>query len=86
MSSITDLASNNHDISTTRWALCSIVRLYIIASSVLIIASLVGHFIGKPIPKEAIEGSIFLIGTITTVIGGSKIMQGFEKNEKWKEL
>lgn len=82
MISIRELASNNNDISTTRWAFCSIVRFDIIASSVLIIASLVGHFIGKPIPKEAIEGSVFLIGTITTVIGGSKIMQGFECKDK----
>ena len=82
MISMRELSSNNNDISTTRWAFCNIVRFDIIASSILIIASLVGHFIGKPIPKEAIEGSVFLIGTVTTVIGGSKIMQGFEKKDK----
>lgn len=82
MISIKDLASNNNDISSTRWAFCSIVIFDIIAASVVIIASIVGFFIGMPFPKELIEGIALLIGTVTTIIGGSKIMQGFEKNEK----
>lgn len=82
MISIRELASNDNEISSTRWAFCSIVRFDIVAASVIIIASIVGHFIGMPIPKELIEGIALLIGTVTTIIGGSKIMQGFEKSEK----
>lgn len=82
MISIRELASNNNDISTTRWAFCNIVRFDIVITAIVVIASIVGHFIGMPIPKELIEGIALLIGTVTTIIGGSKIMQGFEKNEK----
>lgn len=82
MVSIRELASNDNDISSTRWAFCSIVRFDIVITAIVVIASIVGHFVGKPIPKETIDGTALLIGTITTIIGGSKIMQGFEKNEK----
>lgn len=82
MISMKELASNNNDISTTRWAFCNVVRFDIIITTIVVVASIVGHFIGMPIPKEVIEGIALLIGSITTVIGGSKIMQGFEKNGK----
>lgn len=82
MISIRELASNDNEISSTRWAFCSIVRFDIIITAIVVIASIVGHFIGMPIPKELIEGIALLIGTVTTIIGGSKIMQGFEKSEK----
>lgn len=82
MISIRELASNDNDISSTRWAFCSIVRFDIVITAIVVIASIVGHFIGIPISKELIEGIALLIGTVTTIIGGSKIMQGFEKNEK----
>ena len=90
MISIRELASNNNDISTTRWAFCNIVRFDIIITAIVVVAAIVGHFVGMPIPKEVIEGIALLIGSITTVIGGSKIMQGFEKkdkqdNGKWKD-
>lgn len=82
MISIRELSSNNNDISTTRWAFCNIVRFDIIITAIVVVTAIVGHFVGKPISKEAIEGIALLIGSITTVIGGSKIMQGFERSGK----
>lgn len=82
MISIKELASNNNDISSTRWAFVNIIRFDIVAASVVILSSIVGHFVGKPLPKETIDGTALLIGTITTIIGGSKVLQGFERNEK----
>ena len=82
MVKIRDIADNNSSISSTRWAFAAVVKFDIIAIAVSVVSIIVGHFIGKPFDDTTVKGIALLIGVLTTITGGSKIMQGFEPKEK----
>jgi hypothetical protein len=82
MVKIREIADNNSSISSTRWAFAAVVKFDIIAIAVSVISIIVGHFIGKPFDDTTVKGIALLIGVLTTITGGSKIMQGFEPKEK----
>ena len=48
----------------------------------LIIAYIVGHFIGKPFDSNLISGVSLLLGVLTGILTTSKIFQGFEPGSK----
>lgn len=77
-----EIADNNSTISSTRWAFAAVIKFDIVAIAVSILSIIVGHFINKPFDDTTIKGIALLIGVLTTIIGGSKIMQGFEPKEK----
>ena len=82
MVKIREIADNNSSISSTRWAFAAVVKFDIIAIADSVISIIVGHFIGKPFDDTTVKGIALLIGVLTTITGGSKIMQGFEPKEK----
>ena len=82
MVKIREIADNNSSISSTRWAFAAVVKFDIIAIAVSVVSIIVGHFIGKPFDDTTVKGIALLIGVLTTITGGSKIMQGFEPKEK----
>jgi hypothetical protein len=82
MVKIREIADNNSSISSTRWAFAAVVKFDIVAIAVSVISIIVGHFIGKPFDDTTVKGIALLIGVLTTITGGSKIMQGFEPKEK----
>lgn len=77
-----EIADNNSSISSTRWAFTTVIKFDIIAISFTVISYIVAHFLGKPFDSSFISGVALLLGVLTTIIGGSKIMQGFEPKEK----
>ena len=82
MVKIREIADNNSSISSTRWAFAAVVKFDIIAIAVSVVSIIVGHFVGKPFDDTTVKGIALLIGVLTTITGGSKIMQGFEPKEK----
>lgn len=82
MITMKEIADNNSTISSTRWAFAAVIKFDIVAIAVSILSIIVGHFINKPFDDTTIKGIALLIGVLTTIIGGSKIMQGFEPKEK----
>lgn len=82
MVKIREIADNNSSISSTRWAFAAVVKFDIVAIAVSVVSIIVGHFVGKPFDDTTVKGIALLIGVLTTITGGSKIMQGFEPKEK----
>lgn len=82
MITMKEIADNNSTISSTRWAFAAVIKFDIVAIAISILSIIVGHFINKPFDDTTIKGIALLIGVLTTIIGGSKIMQGFEPKEK----
>ena len=81
MISIREIADNETTISSTRWAFAAVIKFDIVAIAVSVLSIIVGHFIGKPFDDTTVKGIALLIGVLTTITGGSKIMQGFEPKE-----
>lgn len=84
MISIREIADDKTTISSTRWAFAVVVYFDITVIALTLIAGLVGHFV--PGLKE-IEGSFYgsvaaLLGVLTTIIGTTKALQGFETHSK----
>lgn len=78
MISLREVADNNSDISSTRWAFGLIIFFDIVIITLSIAAFLVAHFIGMPL-----DGSFFgyvatLLGVVTTLVTTGKALQGFE--------
>ena len=78
MISLREVADNNSDISSTRWAFSLIIVFDIVIITLSIAAFLVAHFIGMPL-----DGSFFgyvatLLGVVTTLVTTGKALQGFE--------
>ena len=87
MISLREIADNNSDISSTRWAFGLIIVFDIVIITLSIAAFLVAHFIGMPL-----DGSFFgyvatLLGVVTTLVTTGKALQGFETkhDDKSKE-
>lgn len=84
MISIREIADDKTTISSTRWAFAVVIYFDIVVIALTLIAGLVGHFV--PGLKE-IEGSFYgsvaaLLGVLTTIIGTTKALQGFETHSK----
>lgn len=78
MISLREVADNNSEISSTRWAFGLIIVFDIVIITLSIAAFLVAHFIGMPL-----DGSFFgyvatLLGVVTTLVTTGKALQGFE--------
>lgn len=82
MITIREIADDKSTISSTRWAFASVITFDIIIIAISVLSIIIGHFIGKPFDETTIKGIALLVGVLTTITGGSKIMQGFEPKEK----
>ena len=82
MVTLKDIADDKTTISSTRWGWALTLRLDVIVISVVIIAGLVGHFSGLPIPDTFYKSVALLLGVLTGVSGTTKALQGFEPQHK----
>jgi len=77
-----EIVDDNSTISSTRWAFASVIRADIALISIVVIAGLVGHFIGKELESSFYSGVAMLLGIPTGIIATSKSLQGFEPRKK----
>ena len=78
MITMKEIVDDNSTISSTRWAFASVIKTDITIISIVILAGLVGHFIGKPLDCSFYGGVAMLLGIPTGIIATSKSLQGFE--------
>lgn len=78
MISTKDLADNNTSISSTRWAFVTVIKFDIVIISVVLIASIIAHFFGKPFDESFFGNVALLLGILTGLATTSKTLQGFE--------
>ena len=85
MVTLKDIADDKTTISSTRWGFALTLIFDVVAISIVIIAGLVGHFVGLPIPVDFFKSVALLLGVLTGVSGTTKALQGFEPHNKDKE-
>ena len=73
-----DISNNDNNISSTRWAFAIMIIFDLIIIAGVIVAGLVGQFIGKPIDNNFYGSVALLLGIPTTLISGVKLSQGWE--------
>ena len=73
-----EIADDNSSISSTRWAFALVIKFDIIVIFGTIVAGLIGHFIGKPFDNGFYGSVATLLGVLTTLATGAKVLQGFE--------
>lgn len=78
MITIREIADDKTTISSTRWAFASVVKVDIWCIVGILIAGVVGHFIGKPLDSSFYASAATLLGVITTLVAAPKALQGFE--------
>lgn len=78
MITIREIADNNTTISSTRWAFAAIVKADIAIVSVVVVAGLVGHFVGKPLDTKFYDYVAKAVGLLTGILTVAKAVQGFE--------
>lgn len=81
MVTLKDIVDDKTTISSTRWGFALTLIVDVIVISVVIIAGLVGHFSGLPIPDTFYKSVALLLGVLTTVTGTTKALQGFEPHK-----
>lgn len=78
LKTIRDLADDNTTISSTRWAFATVILFDIIVIAASLIAFLVCHLIGIPLPIELFDKEVILLGVLTALVATTKGLQGFE--------
>lgn len=82
MVTLKDIADDRTTISSTRWGFALTLIVDVIVINIVIIAGLVGHFSGLPIPDTFYKSVALLLGVLTGVSGTTKALQGFEPQHK----
>lgn len=85
MVTLKDIADDKTTISSTRWGFALTLIVDVVVIGVVIIAGLVGHFSGLPIPDTFYKSVALLLGVLTSITGTTKALQGFEPQHKDKE-
>ena len=78
MVTLKDIVDDKTTISSTRWGFALTLIVDVIVINIVIIAGLVGHFFGLPIPDTFYKSVALLLGVLTGVSGTTKALQGFE--------
>lgn len=78
MITIREIADDNTSISSTRWAFAMVIKVDVYCVIGIIVAGLIGHFIGKPLESSFYASAGTLLGIITGLVAGPKVLQGFE--------
>ena len=78
MVTLKDIVDDKTTISSTRWGFALTLIVDVIVINIVIIAGLVGHFFGLPIPDTFYKSVALLFGVLTGVSGTTKALQGFE--------
>lgn len=85
MVKLREIADNNTNISSTRWAFATVIKFDIFIILVTLATYIVGHFIDKPLPESFISSVVLLMGVLTSIITASKALQGFETKYKYNK-
>lgn len=75
---IREIADDNTSISSTRWAFASVIKFDIVVISLVLLAYIIGHFVGKPFDGGLVSGAGVLLGILTGLVTTSKSLQGWE--------
>lgn len=81
MITIREIADDKTTISSTRWAFAVVIIFDIIVISAVITASLISHFLGKPLDNSFYGSVSLLLGIPTGLATGAKALQGWEPNK-----
>ena len=81
MITVREIADDNTSISSTRWAFAMVIKVDIYCIIGILVAGLVGHFIGKPLESSFYASAATLLGIITGIVATPKVLQGFEPNK-----
>lgn len=81
MITIREIADDKTTISSTRWAFAIVIIFDIIVISAVIAASLIFHFLGKPLDNGFYGSVSLLLGIPTGLATGAKALQGWEPNK-----
>lgn len=79
---IRELSDNKNNISSTRWAFCSIVKFAMCSIIGVLLSYVVCHIIDKPLDKEFLSNASKLISIPVGIITVCKGAQGFEPHKK----
>lgn len=78
MVTLKDIADDKTTISSTRWGFALTLIFDVVVISVVVIAGLVGYFVGLPVPIDFYKSVALLLGVLTGITGTTKLAQGFE--------
>jgi hypothetical protein len=81
MITIREISDDKTTISSTRWAFAMVIIFDIIVISAVIAASLIFHFLGKPLDNGFYGSVSLLLGIPTGLATGAKALQGWEPNK-----
>ena len=81
MITIREISDDKTTISSTRWAFATVIAFDIIVISIVIAASLIFHFLGKPLDNGFYGSVSLLLGIPTGLATGAKAMQGWEPHK-----
>lgn len=81
MITIREISDDKTTISSTRWAFATVIIFDIIVISAVIAASLIFHFLGKPLDNGFYGSVSLLLGIPTGLATGAKALQGWEPNK-----
>jgi hypothetical protein len=81
MITIREISDDKTTISSTRWAFAMVIIFDIIIISAVIAASLIFHFLGKPLDNGFYGSVSLLLGIPTGLATGAKALQGWEPNK-----
>lgn len=81
MITIREIADDKTTISSTRWAFAIVIIFDIIVISAVLAASLIFHFLGKPLDNGFYGSVSLLLGVPTSLATGAKALQGWEPNK-----
>ena len=85
MVTLKDIADDKTTISSTRWGFALTLIVDVIVICIVVVAGLVGHFVGLPIPDTFYKSVSLLLGVLTSITGTTKALQGFEPQHKDKD-
>lgn len=78
LKTIRELADDKTTISSTRWAFATVILFDIVVIALSLIAYLVCHIAGIPLPLDIFDKEVILLGVLTAMVATTKGLQGFE--------
>ena len=81
MITIREISDDKTTISSTRWAFATVIAFDIIVISVVIAASLIFQYLGKPLDNGFYGSVSLLLGIPTGLATSAKALQGWEPNK-----
>lgn len=81
-----ELADDKTSYSTTRYAFIAVIKYDIAMITLTILIYAVSHFIKRPLDASFFYGVSTLLGILTALVTGGKILQGFENKNAVEDV